>query len=106
MSRFLLTALAREDLSEIVEFIRADSPAAARRVLAELRDAIERLGRFPEIGHLRRDLASEPLRFWPVYSYLIVYRPDARPIEVVRVIHGARDVARLLLEREEGAADR
>ena len=49
------------------------------------------------MGHLRTDLAQEPLRFWPVYSYLIIYRPDAEPLEIVRVLHGARDVAQLLL---------
>ncbi len=48
------------------------------------------------MGHLREDLAEEPLRFWPVYSYLIIYRPDSRPLEIVRVLHGARDVRNLL----------
>jgi hypothetical protein len=37
-----------------------------------------------------------PLRFWPVYSYLIVYRPDAEPLAVVRVLSGSRDVAEIL----------
>ena len=48
------------------------------------------------MGHLREDLAREPLRFWPVYSYLIIYRPDSRSLEIVRVLHGARDVKNLL----------
>lgn len=50
----------------------------------------------PEIGHRREDLADEPLRFWPVYSYLVIYRADVSPIEVVRVLSGYRDVAELL----------
>ena len=49
----------------------------------------------PGLGHLREDLADEPLRFWPVYAFLIIYRP-ARPLEVLRVLHAARDVRRLL----------
>jgi toxin ParE1/3/4 len=44
------------------------------------------------------DLASEPLRFWPVYSYLIIYRPELRPLQVVRILHGSRDVRRILEE--------
>ena len=36
----------------------------------------------PGIGHTRADLAREPVRFWPVYSYLIIYRPETNPLEV------------------------
>ena len=50
-------------------------------------------------GHRRRDLTSAEVRFFPVYSYLIVYRPDTTPLQVVAILHGARDVARLLLKR-------
>jgi plasmid stabilization system protein ParE len=98
MSRFVLTPAARADLTEIFDYIAQDSPDAAHRVLEELRAAMKKLARMPDMGHFRRDLASEPLRFWPVYSYLIIYRPEARPIQVVRVLHGARDVRRILEE--------
>jgi antitoxin ParD1/3/4/toxin ParE1/3/4 len=57
---------------------------------------MRRLAEMPEMGHLREDLAEEPLRFWPVYSYLIIYRPDRNPLEVVRVLSGYRDIADLL----------
>jgi antitoxin ParD1/3/4/toxin ParE1/3/4 len=57
---------------------------------------MRRLAEMPEIGHSRKDLANEPLRFWPVYSYLVIYRPEARPLQVVRVLHGSRDVRRIL----------
>ena len=50
----------------------------------------------PGLGHLRRDLTTKPVRFWPVYSYLVIYDPDARPLEVVRILNGYRDVAALL----------
>jgi antitoxin ParD1/3/4/toxin ParE1/3/4 len=55
-----------------------------------------KLARTPGMGHLREDLADEPLKFWPVYSYLIIYRPETRPLQIVRVLHGARDLRRLL----------
>jgi plasmid stabilization system protein ParE len=50
------------------------------------------------MGHLREDLpAIDPtLRFFSVYSYLIIYCADTDPLEVVRVLHGARDVRRIL----------
>jgi len=87
---------ARDDVQEIRDYIARDSTEAARRVLAELRMAMRRLAEMPELGHVREDLADEPLRFWPVYSYLIIYRPEARPLQVVRVLRGSRDVAELL----------
>jgi toxin ParE1/3/4 len=96
MSRFVLTPAASADLLEIVDFLREESPDAARRVLRKLRDSMGKLARTPGMGHLREDLADEPLKFWPVYSYLIIYRPDTRPLQIVRVLHGARDVRALL----------
>ncbi|HKI05272.1 MAG TPA: type II toxin-antitoxin system RelE/ParE family toxin [Thermoanaerobaculia bacterium] len=98
MSRFVLTPAARADLTEIFNYISQDSPDSARRVLDELRGAMRKLSQMPEIGHYRQDLADEPLRFWPVYSYLIIYRFELRPLQVVRVLHGARDVRSILEE--------
>ena len=96
MSRFSLTPAAREDLVEIVDFLRKENPDAARRVLRKLRETMGRLARTPGMGHLREDLADESLKFWPVYSYLIIYRPETRPLQIIRVLRGARDVRRLL----------
>lgn len=50
----------------------------------------------PELGHRRKDLTSKPVRFWCVYSYLIVYDPATRPLEVVRILSGYRDITELL----------
>ena len=96
MARFVLSPEARDDLREIRDYIARDSADAARRVLSELRAAMRRLAEMPEMGHFREDLAHEPLRFWPVHSYLIIYRPDRNPLEVVRVLSGYRDIAELL----------
>ncbi len=59
---------------------------------------MRRIAARPGIGHLREDLADEFLRFVTVWNCLIVYRV-ARPVEIVRVVHGARDVARMLRAR-------
>jgi len=52
--------------------------------------------RTPAIGHTRQDLTDRPVKFWSVYSYLIVYDSESRPLTVVAVLHGARDVEPLL----------
>jgi plasmid stabilization system protein ParE len=96
VARFVLSPEASDDLREIRDYIARDSTSAARRVLADLRVAMRRLAEMPEIGHVRQDLADEPLRFWPAYSYLIIYRPDSRPLEVVRILSSYRDIAELL----------
>lgn len=100
MSRYLLAPEASADLEEIFDYIALDNSDAARRVLDVLQAAMKKLAATPGLGHLRLDLAPEPLRFWQVYSYLIVYRPDEKPLQVARVLHAARDV-RAILETDE-----
>lgn len=87
---------ARLDLMEIWEYIARDNVDAADRVEQQIQEAVSLLARHPELGHLRPDLTSKPVRFWAVYSYLVVYDPNTRPLEVVRILSGYRDIAALL----------
>jgi len=87
---------ARLDLLEIWEFIAPDNVDAADRVRQEVQQAVVQLARNPELGHLRHDLTTKAVRFWSVHSYLIIHNPTARPLEVVRILSGYRDVAALL----------
>lgn len=96
MSRFILSPEARTDLEEIVDYIAEDNLEAAEMVLRELKAAMGRLAEMPLLGHLRQDLTADALRFWQVYSFLIVYRAEKKPLEIVRVLHASRDVRRLL----------
>jgi plasmid stabilization system protein ParE len=96
MSRYILSPESRDDLDEIIDYIARDSPQAARRVMKKIKEAIVLLAEMPMIGHLREDLTDEPLRFWPVYSCLVIYRAERKPLEVVRILHGARDVKSIL----------
>jgi antitoxin ParD1/3/4/toxin ParE1/3/4 len=57
---------------------------------------MQKLATMPNLGHVRLDLADERQRFWTVRSYVIVYRPDTDPLQVIRVIHGTRDIQNLL----------
>lgn len=96
MRRLKLTPLAQRDVEEIYRYIADDSARNAKRVITELRDVLYKLAKSPGIGHWREDLAGRAYRFLPFYSYLIVYKPDTKPLEVVRVLHAGRDVRRLL----------
>ena len=75
--RPILSEEALSDLDEIWLYIASDSPTAADRVIDEIYEVIYRLAEFPGLGHLREDLIHEPLRFWSVYHYLIIYRAEA-----------------------------
>jgi plasmid stabilization system protein ParE len=39
------------------------------------------------------------VKFFPVYSYLIIYRPQTNPLQVVSILHGRRDVVQILKDR-------
>jgi toxin ParE1/3/4 len=93
----------RVDLDEIWQFIAADNPDAADRLIAEIVDAIDALVPFPGVGHRRPDLTGRPLRFIVVREYLIAYAPDEKPLWVVAVMHGRRSprvMAAILRGRE------
>lgn len=92
MTRYAFTPDAEDDLDEIWEYIAEDDLDSADRVIADIHEAVEALADIPGMGHRRDDLADETLRVWPVHSYLIVYRPEQKPIEIVRVVSGFRDL--------------
>src|SRR5438105_2255461 len=78
MADYFYSLEARLDLLEIWEYIAADHVDTADRVEQEIRQPILMLAANPGLGHRRRDLTSKPVRFWPVYSYLVNSRmPDA-----------------------------
>jgi len=93
MKRFALTRLAERDLDEIKSYlVERAGPGTARRVIRDIRSALDVLAKQPGVGHAREDLTTRPLKFWPVYSYLIVYHPASSPIQIMRVLHGKRDI--------------
>jgi toxin ParE1/3/4 len=79
------------DVTAIWDFIAADSIKAADTVLARIDAAFDMLADTPFAGRPRRDLAPN-LRSFPVGNYIIFYVPIADGIEVVRVMHGHRDI--------------
>jgi len=99
-SRFVLAPEAAEDLASIWRYIkRHGSIATADRVESIIRDKLTLLAHSPEAGHHRKNLTNEKVRFFPVYSYLIVYRPATSPLQIVAILHGRRDVERVLSDR-------
>jgi antitoxin ParD1/3/4 len=99
---FRLTPQASEDLDDIWWFIAEDNREAADRVEDEIVAACRQLARFPMMGTKRRDVTALPVRFWTVTrfpNYVVVYRPDSTPLEVVAILHGKRDLKAVLKGR-------
>lgn len=97
MSRYILSPAARQDLADIRDYlVREADKRVATHVLESLRDGIRKIAAVPGIGHPRPDLGGPELRFLPVFKYLIIYRPDRHPLEIARILHGSRDVRRIL----------
>ena len=71
----------------------------ADRVVTELFQSFDLLAEIPNSGHRRRDLTSRDVLFYKVFSYLIIYHPASRPLHILAVLHGKRNVGRILRQR-------
>lgn len=94
MSRVRLSLEASRDLEEIEDYISQDNPDAAIRMILLIREKCALLSKQPGVGRDRSDVMSD-LRGFPVGSYVIFYQPANDGIEVLRVLHGARDIPEL-----------
>jgi len=98
--RYVLAPEAALDLVQIWRYIKKQSSVEmADHVESVIRERLVFLVANPGAGHWRKNLTEEAVKFFPVYSYLIVYRPETTPLQVVSILHGRRDVAQLLTDR-------
>lgn len=96
MKKVLFSGQSKADIREIAHVIRHDNPLAASRWVLSIEEKCARLAQFPRIGRRRDGLAAGLLSF-PAGNYLIFYRiAEHDRVEVVRVLHAARDVDSLL----------
>ncbi len=94
MSRVVLSKMAKDDLRAIGKYIREHNEAAAKRWVQKLREVCtSTIGRFPQCGTLRDDLLPG-LRCFAVGNYVVFFR-DRSPVEILRIVHGARDILAL-----------
>jgi antitoxin ParD1/3/4/toxin ParE1/3/4 len=94
---YVIAPEARDDLRDIRGYLVSQGGRRlALYVFKEITAAFRLLASHPEAGHLRQDLTPLPVKFWSVFSYLITYDPAAKPIAIVRVFDGRRDVRDIL----------
>lgn len=94
MATARFTTLARSDLKEIRDFIAQDKPKFAPQYMAMLKQKCELLANSPGLG-IQRDEYCGLYKF-PVDVYLIFYRISPTGIDIIRVLHGSRDIHSIL----------
>jgi plasmid stabilization system protein ParE len=100
-ARFQFTPRAVDNLDEIWGVIAQDSIAAANRVESAILAACGKLAARPLLGSRRNEVTPLPVRFWTVTrfpNFIVVYRPDTTPLQIVAVLHGKRNIKTLLEE--------
>lgn len=92
MAKVLFTPAAESDLDDIWFNVALDSPAAADRLIDNIHHRALQLGDFPELGPAQHEI-SQGMRSLNSGVYLILYRITDKHVEIVRVVHGARDLS-------------
>ena len=92
----VLTAEAESDLQTIAEYVAHDSVTAALSLVHDLREKCLALADAPRGYPLVPRYEHHGIRRRPFGSYLIFYRVGNEAIEVVHILHGARDYEPLL----------
>ena len=89
--QILRTPLANDDMLSIWEYIAADNEATADNFLRQIDQVFQRLVESPGIGR-SQDQFTSGLRSFPIGRYVIFYQTIPNGIEIIRVLHGARQL--------------
>jgi toxin ParE1/3/4 len=88
------SAKARTDILDIWLYIAERNPAAADRVLDAIEHVFGMIALHPLIGRERPEILPG-IRSFSVMSWVVFYRPENEFVDIVRVLHGARDLTEI-----------
>lgn len=94
--KVILTPEARSDIRAVIRWIGIDNMERAESFSSELVGACRTLARHPRRFPVARIVDGQEVRKRIHDRYVILYRLLDREIEILRVVHGARDWAALL----------
>jgi toxin ParE1/3/4 len=100
MAEVRRSAQAEIDLETILEDLQQNNPAAAERYATAFYDKGQMLAQFPEIGRSRPEIAPN-LRSTLVHPYVVFYRLEGDVVQIIRILHGKRDLRRIMQEEAE-----
>jgi toxin ParE1/3/4 len=90
MSRYRFTPQAQQDLNDIHDYLAQHNPAAAARLVDAIERRCQALANSPGMGRACGHLAPG-LRLSSVRRYTIFFRPVTDGVEIIRILHSARD---------------
>ena len=96
--KIVFTDAAKADLRSIGDWIAEDNPARARSFLVELRQKTLSIAANPQLYPLARKLEVQGIRRRLYKGYLIFYRVGENRIDILHILHGARDYEALMGE--------
>ena len=97
MAEIRWTEEAHRWLHDIFDYIAADNPEAAQKVVSGIYEKAQVLKRFPEIGHKYRTETDGEIRILLYGHYRIAYLlRSSSSIDILGVFHGALDIDRYL----------
>jgi len=96
-SQVVVRPQARTDVTELGNYLAQRSRRVAARFLAAVANTLAELAESPDIGHpiTLENLTNLEIRAWPIKKfpkYIVFYRTAGGNIDVVRILHGARDL--------------
>ncbi|MBF0135340.1 MAG: type II toxin-antitoxin system RelE/ParE family toxin [Magnetococcus sp. DMHC-1] len=91
MAKLTRTKASENDLLSIWQYVAEDNPEAADRLVMTFESKCILLADNPRLGRSRSDIAPG-LRYFPVGDYVIFYRETHDGVQVVRILHGARNM--------------
>jgi toxin ParE1/3/4 len=97
MSRYRYSAQADADLDAITDYFATHNPDAGIRLIDEITELCRFTASQPRTGRPRNDLGSG-IRSAVVGQYIIFFRATSDGIDVLRVIHGPRDITPEMFE--------
>ena len=95
-----LLSIAEQDISELISYLAAEKPRAATEVLNHIETRLQALTAHPFAGRVPHDpkLTGLGYRVLVIDNYLVFYKVKSKTVLVYRILHGARDILRLLSE--------
>jgi toxin ParE1/3/4 len=95
MPQVIRTGQAERDLEEILAYLDARSHSAAERLATAIDERSRLLGEFPGMGRSRDELLPG-VRSIAIGRYVLFYRVTQNAVEVLRILHGARDLEAIM----------
>ena len=93
----LITGIAKEDITQIAEYIAKNNKSASISIVDNLYETFELLSNFPETGSIKNDINDKTVRIYTMKkNFAIVYRISNDTIEILRVLTRYQNIFAIL----------